>query len=141
MQKLPKSLLRDVGWCFALDAPKSRDEMVEDACFFATFTGSRDPKVDLLRPLPFADVRLRYEYGMPAPRWRDADARALPKQAEVRIAAGPLCVLTGADLLWELHLAFAETLAECHEHFLQGLELESEGSDDEPPRYRVLLAS
>lgn len=152
MQKLPKNLLSDVGWCFALESPHSREEMVEDACFYATFMGATDPKGALVRPLPFSDVRLRYEYGAPPPRrasyWYDdegedeeEDVDSGPKQAEVRIAAGPLAVLTGADLLWELHLAIAEKIGECQEHFLQGLELESEGSDDEPPRYRVLLAS
>lgn len=146
MTKLPKSLLRDMWWCFAHDVPKSRDEMLEDACFFAAFMDARDPKRDLLRQLPFSDVRLRYEYGLrPRRRWYEDededDEEWRPQQAEVRVVAGPLSLLTGVDLLWDLHLAIAPTIGELESHFLEGLELESAGSGDEPPVYRVVLAS
>lgn len=143
MTNLPKSLLRDVGWCFAFDVPKSRDEMLEDACFFASFMDARDPKRDLQRPLPFSDVRLQYEYGLrPRRRWdEDEDEEWRPLEAEVRVVAGPLSVLTGADLLWDLHLAIAPMINECEGHFLEGLELESAGGGDEPPTYRVVFAS
>jgi len=148
MTKLPKSLLHDMWWCFAHEVPKSRDEMLEDACFFAAFMDARDPKRDLLRPLPFADVRLRYEYGLPPRRrWDDDEDDEdeieawRPHQAEVRVVAGPLSVLTGVDLLWDLHLAIAPTVAECDGQFLEGLELESPGGGDEPPTYRVVFAS
>jgi hypothetical protein len=146
MTKLPTTLLRDVHWCFALEVPKSRDEMLEDACFFANFMDVGDPKADLTRQLPFADVRLRYEYGRrPRRAWdeeEDEDAEEWrPSEAEVRVVAGPLSVLTGADLLWDLHLALAAMLNECEGHFLEGLELESTGGGGEPPTYRVRLGS
>jgi len=149
MTQLPTSLLRDIWWCFAHDVPGSRAEMLEDACFFASFMDARNPKRDLLRQLPFSDVRLRYEYGLPPRRSWDQDEDDeddegeawRPQQAEVRVVAGPLSLLTGVDLLWDLHLAIAPMIGECHEHFLVGLELEDGGGADEPPTYRVVFGS
>jgi len=149
MTKLPKSLLRDVWWCFAHDVPLSRDAMLEDVCFFAAFMNARDPRQELLRRLPFSDVRLRYPVGVPPRRrWDEFDDEDeseeeawRPVQEEVRVVAGALSVLTCVDLLWDLHLAVAAKLADLDGHFLDGLELESPGGGGEPPTYRVVLAA
>lgn len=155
MARPPQSLLRNVSWCFALEVPKSRDDMLFDACFFASFMDLRDPKQDLTQGLPFSDVRVRYEYGRRPrpPRWYDYEdedefeeeeelVRAWrPQEAEIRVVAGPLSVLTGADILWDLHIAIAAIINECDDHFFEGLELESAGNGVEPPTYRVVFAN
>ena len=150
MADLPKSLLSEVSWCFALESPQSREDMLWDASFFASFMDLKDPRWVLERPLPFSDVRLRYEYGRrPERRWSeyyDEEEEEefeswRPQEAEVRIVAGPLSVLTGADLLWDLHLAITPRIFECEGHFLEALELESPGGEGEPPTYRVVLAA
>ena len=155
MTNLPNILLRDVNWCFALEVPKSRDDMLFDACFFASFMDERDPKRELEKPLPFADVRLRYEYGRrpERPRWYEYEDEDKfeddeeeyeawrPQVAEVRVVAGPLSVLTGTDLLWDLHLAISAMINDCEGHFLEAVELESPGGGGEPPTYRVSLAA
>ncbi len=155
MIQLPQELMTDVGWCFAFEVAKSREDMLWDMCFFAGFMDKRDPKSHLERALPFADVRVLYDVGRrpPEPRWWEIDDQDeyddqleeyeswRPREEQIRVVAGPLAVLTCVDIMWDLHVAIAAVLDECEGHFFDGLELVSAGGEGEPPTYRVVFAS
>ena len=136
MPKPPKSLLRDVCWSFSEPAPRSPAEMIEAARDYAADIQTRDPRDDLVETLPFADVRIKYEYAVRAP-----SGEWLECEAEVRVLGAQHTRLTGADLLWELHVACGSTVGNDDRHFFEGFELVTEGKPGEPPTYRVSLGS
>lgn len=135
MSKFPASLLQDVCWSFAEPVAASSEAFLEAARAYALDIGSADPGPELERSLEFSDVRLGYEYSVqsPAGDWET-------RKDEVRVV-GSRGGLTGADLLWELHLACHTTVGEDDHHFFEGLELQSAGASDEPRLYQVLLGS
>ncbi len=136
MEESLRSLLNDVSWSFSEPVPSSPTELVEAACAYAAEVGVEDPGKRLLHRLPFSDVRLKYEHAVQAPSgsWQDAEE-------EVRVVGAQLARLTGADLLWELHVACASTVGGSDRHFFEGLELVDGGAERGPPTYRVVLGS
>jgi hypothetical protein len=137
MQVAPGRLLEDVRWSFSEPVPHAVAELIDMAGAYATEIDAADPKANLRQSLPFRDVCLKYEYAVQAPggEWQEA-------QAELRVVGAQLARLTGADLLWELHVACASTVGESDRHFFEGLELEDAGTGlGRPLTYRVLLGS
>lgn len=136
MPKAPRSLLRDVCWSFTEPVPRSPAELIEAARTYAADIEAHDRTKELVQVLPFYDVRLVYEHAIRVPGgdWQEVEA-------EVRVVCAPLARLTGADLLWELHVACASTVGENDHHFFEGFELEAEGTELQPPAYRVILGS
>lgn len=135
MRKYPDLLFQTVCWSFAEPAAASPDAFLEQVRAYAMDIGDADPVAELTHRLPFFDVRLRYEYGVRGP-----DGEWTTRTDEVRVV-GPLGSLTGAELLWELHLACHATVGDDDHHFFEGLELRSAGTADGPPSYDVLLGS
>jgi hypothetical protein len=62
------------------------------------------------------------------------------KAERVRIVS-PGLAMTGAELLWEIHVACHSTVGQQDHQFFEGLELIDAGSDVEPPTYEVHLGS
>lgn len=135
MRRFPALLLQTVCWSFAEPAAESPEAFLDEVRAYAIDISNADPVAELTHSLPFSDVRLRYEYGV-----RGLDGEWAARTDEVRVV-GPLGSLTGAELLWELHLACHATVGEDDHHFFEGLELRSAGTADEPPSYDVLLGS
>jgi len=110
--------------------------LIKAAQDYAAEIETGDPRDDLLQALPFADVRIKYAYGVrtPSGEWQECEA-------EVRVVGAQYTRLTGADLLWELHVACGSTVGNDDHHFFEGFELVGEGKQGEPPTYRVSLGS
>lgn len=136
MPREPKTLLRDVCWSFAEPVPRSPADLLKAASAYAASVESEDPTKELQRSFPFSDVRIKYEYAI---RSSDGDWGTI--ESEVRVVNAQLATLTGAELLWELHVACAETVGQNDHHFFEGLELDGERFGSEPPTYRVSLGS
>lgn len=136
MAEPPKSLLTEVSWSFAEPVPQSPMALVDAACAYAADVGAQDPSRRLLQRLPVCDVRLRYEHSTSIANegWREV-------VDSVRVVGAQLGRLTGAELLWELHVACAATLGDSDRRYFEGLELEPDGANDLPPTYRVILGS
>lgn len=136
MSKLPPRLLEDVYWSFAEPVPASPDAFIEAARDYAADVETQDPSAQLRRPLPFSDVRILYSYGYRAEsgEWQD-------RTNEVLVVASLSEPLTGAALLWELHVACQATVGEDDHHFFEGLELVSAATAGQPPVYEIMLGS
>ncbi len=136
MSRPPKSLLRDVCWSFSEPVPHSPAELIKAARDYAAEIETQDPRNDLVQTLPFSDVRIKYAHAVRAPggEWHE-------REAEVRVVGTQHARLTGADLLWELHVACASAVGNDDHHFFEGFELVGEGKGGEPPTYRVSLGS
>jgi len=136
MRQTPRVLLHDVYWSFAEPVPQSSVALIEAASAYAAGIEVQDPCDALLQRLPVSDVNLKYEYGE-----RTSDGEWKDVESSVRVVGVAHSQLTGADVLWELHVACAATVGKDDHHFFEGLELEEDGTLHEPPTYRVLLGS
>lgn len=136
MSALPTILLRDVYWSFAEPAPNTPEELVAALREYATEVEVADTSAKLLRPLPFADVCIRFSYGSrgESGEWRD-------ETKELRVVAPPPSRLTGAVLLWELHVACHATVGANDHHYFEGFELVSPACGDVPAVYEAILGS
>ena len=136
MSSLPNELLRDVYWSFGEPVTTSPQHFIEAAREYAAELDCPDPIEDLQKQLPFSDVRLRYEHWSQSQsgEWTQANA-------ELRVLSPGHSKLTGAELLWELHVACASTVGEYDHRFFEGLRMEAGENPNEPPIYRVVLGS
>ncbi len=135
MTRPPRALLTDVAWSFAEPVPHRAEQLVDAAVAYAAEIDAPDPTPSLLLALPVSDLYVAFE--RPA-----ADDR--PDQ---RDDARPLRVvgmggrLTGAELLWEVHVACHDHVGQGDDHYFEGFDLADPGSGREPPTYRLLLGS
>ena len=136
MSSLPNELLRDLYWSFGEPVPTSPQHFIEAAREYAADLDCPDPIEDLQKELPFSDVGLRNAHWSQSQsgEWTEEDA-------DLRVLSSGYSKLTGAELLWELHVACAATVGECDHRFFEGLRLEADESSNEPPVYRVVLGS
>jgi len=132
----PRTLLSDVHWSFSEPVPRSPAALLEAARAYAADLEVADPAGELLNVLPFADVLIRYEVHV-----RDRSGAWTGVDRELRIVGADLARLTGADLLWELHVGCAGEVGEQDAHYFEGLELERAGKGMAPAVYRVNLGS
>jgi hypothetical protein len=135
MRQLPESLLQDIYWSFAEPVPKTPDELVTAALDYADANEASSTATKLLEALPFRDCVVQYEYYV---RAEPDDWQAKSDQVRI-VSSGP--ALTGAELLWELHVACHATVGQQDHHFFEGLELIDASSGVEPPVYEVHLGS
>jgi len=135
MLSIPRDLLRDVYWSFSEPTPQDPHALIEAAREYAAEIDAPDPFANLAASLPRADLRLSYTYGVrgESGEWED-------RNEELRVV-GTGGHLTGAELLWELHVACAATVGNDDHHFFEGLQLQDPGSESAPPLYEVLLGS
>jgi hypothetical protein len=135
MSLAPPILLQAVYWSFAEPVPSSPAALIKAASVYAQEVDCPDPTKQLSSKLPLADLRLRYSHSVRAVsgEWED-------KQGELRVV-GTEGALTGAELLWELHVACQDTVGRSDQHFFEGLALESEKVGSLPPLYAVTLGS
>lgn len=136
MQQAPRVLLHDVYWSFSEPVPQSSAALIEAASAYAASIEVQDPRDALMKSLPFSDMHLKYDHGE-----RSSDGEWIDIESSIRVVGEARSRLTGADVLWELHVACAATVGKADHHFFEGLELEDNGTLHEPPRYRVLLGS
>jgi hypothetical protein len=136
MAALPTKFLQDVYWSFAEPVPNSPEELIDALREYAVETEAPDGSAKLLHPLPFNDVRIRYSYGCRTEggEWSD-------RTEELRVVAPPPARLTGADLLWELHVACNATVGAEDHHYFEGFELISPAAGGTPAVYEVILGS
>ena len=135
MSSFQRNLLQDVYWSFSEPTPSSPESLVEALRQYAADIDCPDPTRILSAKLPFSDVRLTYTHWI-----RDESDDWMEKVEQLRVV-GPSGALTGAELLWELHVACAATVGENDHHFFEGLELQEVGGKDMPPLYEVVLGS
>jgi hypothetical protein len=135
MPSFQKNLLQDVYWSFSEPTPSSPEGLVEAARQYAEDIDCPDPTCVLAAKLPFSDVKLSYTHWV-----RDESGEWEEREKQLRVV-GPGGSLTGAELLWELHVACAATVGENDHHFFEGLELQDAGGKDAPPLYEVVLGS
>ena len=129
---LPESLLTDIHWSFSEPPPVTPLDLLEEARQYAADIGAPDVTSMLGRALPVADlvVHCRYDVRNAQGVWVESS-----RQHRVVSASGPL---TGADLLWEIHIAFADAVGRGDKHYFEGLELMS---IDGVPVYELVLGS
>lgn len=133
MATLPKSLLRDVYWSFAEPIPSSPEALVGAAEEYAGSIEVPSPALALRSSLPFSSASVNYQYMV-----RGADGKWENVRQTIRVQShtGPL---TGASLLWELHIGCQGNVASGDHYYFEGLEL-LDGSSQEPV-YELCLGS
>jgi hypothetical protein len=136
MATLPTNLLQDVYWSFAEPVLNSPEELINALREYAAELDVPDASANLLQPLPFGDVRVSYSYGY---RTDSGDWRGETK--ELRVVAPPPSRLTGAALLWELHVACHATVGAQDRHYFEGFELLSQAGGGAPAAYEIILGS
>jgi hypothetical protein len=124
--------LTGVYWSLSEPAPPTPLDLFEEVQAYANDVGVPDSSSVLRTSLPFADliVHCRYDVRDKGGEWIE-----LTKQHRV---VGPPGQLTGADLLWEIHVAFAGEVSNSDKHFFEGLEFMRMG---EVPVYELVLGS
>jgi len=129
-------LLENIHWSFAEPVPESPSRFIEASRAYALDIGTQEQTQQLEKKLPFSDVLLEYERYLRAPsgEWQSV-------VEQMRIVGSGFSRLTGAELLWELHMGCAHTIGQSDQHFFEGLELVRSGTDQTLPVYRVLLGS
>lgn len=129
---LPASLLTGIHWSFSEPTPATPLGLLEDVRQYAADIGAPDVTSMLSRALPFAGlvVHCRHDVRNAKGAWVESS-----QQHRVVSASGPL---TGADLLWEIHIAFADAVGRADKHDFEGLELMSGGDE---PVYEFVLGS
>jgi len=135
MPSFRKHLLQDVYWSFSEPTPTSPEALVQAAREYAEDIDCPDPTSLLSEKLPFADVNIRYTHWV-----REESGEWDEKKEHLRVV-GLNGRLTGAELLWELHVACASTVGQNDSHFFEGLELQDVGGQQVPPLYEVILGS
>ena len=130
---LPNPLFRDIHWSFTEPVPSSPEAMVMAAEDYAESIEVESPALALRSALPFSSVSVRYKHSVRRPdgEWEDQH-----HTLQVSSHAGPL---TGAALLWELHIAWQATVGSDDHRYFEGLEL-LDGSLAEP-QYELCLGS
>ena len=136
MASLPTNLLQDVYWSFAEPVPNSPEALVDALREYAAELEVPDGSAKLLQPLPFADVRVSYSYG-----YRTESGEWRNETKELRVVAPPRSRLTGAALLWELHVACHATVGAEDHHYFEGFDLVSQAGGGSPAAYEVILGS
>ena len=133
MSNDPRHLLRNIDWSFSEEAPVSPAELIEAVRAFSLRMGTSDQSMLLGVELPFSDVLLEYKISQ---RVSDSDLES--ETALIRITNPENVLLTGAELLWDLHVRSVDTLT----GRFRGLELvRLDKFGLTPPLYRVLLGS
>lgn len=128
----PDQLLADIYWSLSEPVPTTPLDLLEAAQRYASDVGVPDPSSQLTTPLPFADlvVRCSFDVRNEAGEWT--------KTSKQHRIVGPIGQLTAADVLWELHVAFAQDVGRSDKHFFEGLELVEVGKT---PVYELVLGS
>lgn len=129
-------LLENVYWSFAEPIPESPSHFIEASRAYSLDVGTLEQSKQLEKKLHFSDVLLEYEHYLRGP---DGEWKSVIET--MRIVGRGLSRLTGAEVLWELHVGCANTIGQSDQHFFEGLELVRSGTDQTPPVYRVLLGS
>lgn len=136
MKITPNKLLLGMYWSFAEPVPESPRSFIVAARAYAADIAAPDPSEALEAQLPISDIRIRHE------NWtQGSDGGWLSSNIDVRIGGHSIVKLTGAELLWKIHLSCANTVGKNDNHFFEGLELETEVALNEPPLYKLLLGS
>lgn len=133
--QLPAQIMSRAAWSFAEPAARSAEAMREAVAAYARTLGI-EPDVEVLGgefPLPTIDV----EYSYAA---RQRDGKWLEVSSIVRIKAEGER-LTHAEILWKLHGAAREHLADQDKQYFEGLVLKQRHDGDSVPLYEVLLGS
>ncbi|HEX5785696.1 MAG TPA: hypothetical protein VFY35_13275 [Burkholderiaceae bacterium] len=136
MASLPTKLLKDVYWSFAEPVPLSPEALVAVVREYAVELELPDGSSTLRQPLPFADVRIRYVHGN-----RTEGGEWCEVTQALRVVAPPANLLTGADLLWELHVACHSTVGADDRHCFEGFERVSPPGGGGAAEYEVILGS
>lgn len=136
MTSLPTHLLRDVYWSFAEPVPLSPEALVAAVREYADELDLPDASSTLRQPLPFADVRIRYAHSD-----RTEGGEWCEVIQALRVVAPPAKLLTGADLLWELHVACHSTVGADDHHHFEGFERVSPSGGGGAVEYEVILGS
>ncbi len=129
---VPEKLLSGVYWSFSEPAPPTPLDLFEEVQAYASDVGVPDSSSILRASLPFADLVVHCRYDV-----RDEREEWVERTKQHRVV-GPPGQLTGADLLWEIHVAFSHEAGNSDKHFFEGLELRKLG---EVPVYELLLGS
>lgn len=129
---LPKNLLTDVHWSLSEPVPETPLDLLKAVQQYAAELEAPNPTSMLRASLPFADlvVRCRYDVRNERGEWVAA--------AKHHRVVGTPGQLTGADLLWETHVAFAGEVGPSDKHFFEGFELVELGG---VPVYELVLGS
>lgn len=129
----PKSLLRNVYWSFAEPTPSSPEALVAAAEEYAESIEAPSPVLALRSTLPFSRARVRYQHAV---RRADGEWENVEQTLQIGSHVG---WLTGANLLWELHVACQSTVSSSDHHYFEGLELL--GGPLQEPLYELCLGS
>jgi hypothetical protein len=136
MASLPTNLLKDVYWSFAEPVPLSPEALVAAVREYAVELELPDGSSTLRRTLPFADVHVRYAHSD-----RTEGGEWCEVRQALRVVAPPPQRLTGADLLWELHVACHSTVGADDRHYFEGFERMSPPDGGGIAEYEVILGS
>lgn len=128
----PDKLLTDVYWSLAEPVPATPLDLFEEARKYAAELGAPDPSSMLRASLPLADLVVRCRWDV-----RNEHGEWIKASRQHRVVGVP-GQLTGADLLWEVHVAFAGEVGPSDQHFFEGFERVSDG---DAPLYELVLGS
>ena len=128
----PEKLLTGVYWSLSEPAPATPLDLFEEVQAYASDVGVPDSSSILRTSLPFSDLVVHCRYDV-----RDESGEWVEMTKQHRVV-GPPSQLTGADLLWEIHVAFAAEVGNSDKHFFEGLEFMRMG---EVPVYELVLGS
>lgn len=136
MSALPTKLFQNVCWSFAEPVPDTPGALIEALREYANELDLPDSSNALSQPLPFTDVCLRYSY-----TYRSASGEWRDETKDLRVVAPLGTQLTGAALLWELHVGCQVDVGANDHHYFEGLHLLSPSSRGRPAIYEVSLGS
>ncbi|MDQ6758714.1 MAG: hypothetical protein M3Z32_02470 [Acidobacteriota bacterium] len=134
LMDIPPHLLTDVYWSFAQPVPASPEALIDAAATYATDIEASNPESVLRKRLPFADLMVRYSHWV-----RESGGKWQEREVEHHVI-GATGGLTGAELLWEIHVACNATTGQGDHHFFEGLDRVRDGTSDKPV-FRVALGS
>lgn len=132
----PAHILRNICWSFAEPVPGSPEALVVGVREYAADIQVLDASAELLLTLPLSDLVVRYAI---ACRCETGEWGTVVK--EHRVVAPLPGRLTGAALLWELHVVCHESAGRQDSHYFEGLELVSHTPDGSPVVYELVLGS
>ena len=131
----PKHLLTGVYWSFAEPVPASPEALIDAAASYAAEVEVSSPEGALRKRLPFADLIVRYSH------WARASGGEWQEHEIEHRVIGANGGLTGAELLWEIHVACHTTTGQGTHHFFEGLDRVSGNRASDKPVFRVALGS
>ena len=132
MMCTPEKLLAGVSWSLSLPAPATPLDLLEESQAYASEVGVQNSSAVLRAFLPFSDLLVQCSYDV-----RDGGGQWTKATKQHRVVGRP-GQLTGADLLWEIHVAFAGDVGGSDKHYFEGLEYMKMG---EVPVYELVLGS